>query len=971
MLKISNNIRKIISFLITLTLILSQFSFLDAAENNNSSKAIATVESFVEEKKYDDYINETTLNQYTGPDITYNAGLIFSGGGKIISNVNGSGKSAVEIASGNEATFSLDVPYAGLYNVKLEYMDNSDSMLPVETSIKINGEYPFYELRDVKFESLWTSPKVVPEDKYGNQIVPMPEKLKAWESKYIEDGSYRHIDPLLIPLNNGNNKLSIKVNEGTLLISKIILSSPNQSLKRYTNKIVNGDNYIDIEAENIKYRNDSSIRPAALFDMDVTPYNSEKRVLNILDSASFKKAGQMVEYAFDVNSSGYYYIGFNYRQDSKINFPVFVNILIDNKLLYEEMKNYPFQYTSSFKNITLKDNNGRNIAIYLEKGKHTISIVLSIDPIRNIVESAESITKQVDELSLKLTELFGSNTDKYRDFEVQKYIPGVKEELLKWADELDELYSEAKKFNPKAKKIGAFSELLIAESQLRSLAKKPNDLPKKISELSTGTGSVVQNLADVIEGVDNNGLALDKIYLYQNEKSIPKNVNAFVKFYNSIKRFVISFTKHDYSTNNVNKAHLQVWVNRPRQYVEILQHMIDESFTPKTNIKVDLSIMPDQNKLIFANAAGNAPDVAMAINYTLPFELGIRGALEDLTNFKDFNSVAKRFPQGLLIPSMIGKGVYSVPETFDFWVLFYRSDILQSLNAPIPNTMNDVIQLLPTLRERGMSFYYPTAAEVSLKSLALTMPLIYQNGGSFYGKYVGDTTLSEEKSIKGFQELTDLFTIYGIPYDVPSFYQEFKDGTLPIGISDYFTYNLLINSAPEIKGEWGIALIPGVVNDKGEILRWSAGGAENDVIFKGSNKKEEAWQFLKWWTDKNTQIQFGNTLQTTYGQEYLWNTSNIEAFKELPWDTKDKKVILEQTKWILEAPRVPGTYMLERELSNAYNSVVLDGKDVRLAIDLACKNINRETYRKLEQFGYIKNGVVVKKYETPKINVTR
>ena len=39
--------------------------------------------------------------------------------------------------------------------------------------------------------------------------------------------------------------------------------------------------------------------------------------------------------------------------------------------------------------------------------------------------------------------------------------------------------------------------------------------------------------------------------------------------------------------------------------------------------KVDISVMPDQNKLILANASGDAPDVAASINYSIPFELGI------------------------------------------------------------------------------------------------------------------------------------------------------------------------------------------------------------------------------------------------------------------------------------------------------------------------------------------------------------
>ncbi|MGN0777523.1 MAG: hypothetical protein ACI4MJ_00100, partial [Aristaeellaceae bacterium] len=66
---------------------------------------------------------------------------------------------------------------------------------------------------------------------------------------------------------------------------------------------------------------------------------------------------------------------------------------------------------------------------------------------------------------------------------------------------------------------------------------------------------------------------------------------------------------------------------------------------------------------------------------------------------------------------------------------------------------------------------------------------------------------------------------------------------------------------------------------------------------------------------------------------------------------------------------VLGTYMLERELSNAFISVVTDGTDARRALDTAVKRINRETYRKLEEFGYYKDGVMLKEFPTPNASV--
>jgi hypothetical protein len=123
-----------------------------------------------------------------------------------------------------------------------------------------------------------------------------------------------------------------------------------------------------------------------------------------------------------------------------------------------------------------------------------------------------------------------------------------------------------------------------------------------------------------------------------------------------------------------------------------------------------------------------------------------------------------------------------------------------------------------------------------------------------------------------------------------------------------------------------------------------------------------------WWSSAEVQAEFGQRLQILYGDEYIWPTANLEAFSMLPYPTEDKDVILEQAQYILEAPRLLGSYMMERETSNAYNDVVVNGETVRSRIDEAVKTVKSETERKLEEFGYIDSeGNVLKEYVTPSV----
>jgi len=969
--KIKSLSRFIVAVLISITLG-DCFEIIAAAPAEAGSAESETKDAVVNEAiayGYSNIQSKYTAPLYTGETVEFSPNQTYiSGDGILTDDTYGYKNEAVSMKMGDTAVFRISVPKTAQYYLRMDYISYDNSILPVELSMRVNGEFPFYEARRILLESTWVADSEKAYDRYGNEIVTMPQKLIRWESKYLTDSSFRHSDPLIIELEEGNSDLTFQVAEGNVLLGNLYLE-PVTFTPEYTgSNIAEGNKLIVIQGEEFTYRNDSSIRAVAEFDADLDPYKVTDTVLNTIDSDSFKNAGQKVTYEFTAEESGYYYIALNYRQSDKNDFPVFMDVAVDGKVPNKAFKAYPFPYTTKYRTETLKYNGKEKLSIYLDKGVHTISFTIQVDNIRHVLEAVSRIMSEVNDLALEITKVAGTNKDKYRDLKIARYIPDVQDRLNGWADELDGLHDSVKKYNPKVEKIAAFSSIAIASNQLRSLAEEPNKLPYRVAELSSSINSINHHLANLVDTLDKNNIAIDRIYIYQESASLPGKVNFLKKIYLNIARFFVSFFDRSYSTSNINKEHLQVWVNRPRQYLEIMQKMIDEQFTPKTGIKVDLSLMPDPNKLVLANSSGDAPDIATGINYTIPFELGIRGAIKDLTEFEDFREIANRYPIGLHIPATIGDGIYALPETMNFWVLFYRTDIMSKLGLSVPDTMEDVIDMLPELQMRGFNFYYPTAGMIIMRNFHGTTPLLFQHGASLYDDYAGNTTINSEEGIEGFTMLTELFTIYSLPVDIPNFYQHFRNGSLPIGIGDYGVYNLLVNAAPEIANSWEIALVPGIKNEDGEILRYTCGGADSTVMFRSTKERERmAWEFMKWWSSAEVQTEFGKTLQISYGDEYIWNTANLEAFKSLPWDTKDKAVILEQATWIMEPPRILGTYMLEREISNTFNDIVVNGKSLRTRVDKAVKTIDRETMRKLEEFGYISDGRVIQEYLVPTI----
>jgi len=277
-----------------------------------------------------------------------------------------------------------------------------------------------------------------------------------------------------------------------------------------------------------------------------------------------------------------------------------------------------------------------------------------------------------------------------------------------------------------------------------------------------------------------------------------------------------------------------------------------------------------------------------------------------------------------------------------FSAMFYRKAIIQELGLELPDTWEDVYEhVLPILYQHGMEFYY---------NGGLT-PFLFQYGENYYRDNGLKSALDSPLAYQAFREYTELYTNYSIPVSA-NFFNRMRQGEMPIGIGDYGLYVQLSVAAPELTGRWGIAPVPGHRKEDGTIDR-SVGGivGEADIIMSQSQHKEEAWEFLKWWTSTETQERFGKEMEAYMGVQARWNTANIQAFKRLPWNSQDLKVIEEQLQWANETPVVLGGYFTGRHVSNAWNRVVLESMNVRDSLEKAVKDINKELKRKQEEYG--------------------
>lgn len=941
--------------------------FAESAENNIAEEGYSTII-----KKWD----EQGIKDVDGTDIKITPlQFVLGNENKLLSKEDSQGynTSVAHLNKDDEVELTVNVNEEGLYNINFDYYTLTSGLTSNEGDIQVNGSYQYNEAKRIVFSTLWgDSTKEFARDRYNNEVMPEQKKVSKWQNTYLIDSSNIEPGNLKLELKKGENKIKITLNSGEILLGDIHVQSPVENIDyseykgKYSNEAFPKDKLVITEAEKVTYKNDTSINAVVSRDSEVVPYETNALLLNTIGGKTWQKGGQAVYYNIDVPESGLYKIAFKYLQAEKANSITYRTITMDGEIPFKELEHYKFDYANKWQTEIL-GNGKEDYYFYLTKGVHTLGLEADITPYNDLINVISDSIEQVNHLTLQIKKLVGSTVDENRDWEISDYIPNIQTNLNKIADSLNKQYESGVKLNNGNENSQGLISVKTAITLLRELAKEPNDIPKKLSQLSEGTGSVTQSLSEAMDEFEKQPLTIDEFYVYSKDKQLPDyNSSLFKKLSEGVKRFIYSFVPQKDKTQKETVT-LNVWVNRSRNYIDLMQKMADEQFTPKTNIKINFSLMPNEQKLILANASGTSPDIALGISNWLPYELGIRGAAADLRQFSDFDSYISKFSPGAIIPMVVDDKVYGIPETQDFYVMFYRKDILKSLNIPVPDTWQDVKNILPELQRHGMNFYTNLSGASGTKPFTVTAPFIYQNGGDMYTSDGMSTALDSEKSLTGIKLMTDLFTIYDLPEQAPNFFEHFRSGTLPIGIGTFYTYVQMMNAAPELKGSWAIAPAPGIKDSTGQVVRWQPGSAQSCMMFKDSKYQNESWEFMKWWMDTDTQTQFENQIQTLYGGEYMWNTANLEAFKQLPMAEEDKNVVLEQWKWLMEVPKIPGGYMVERELSNVWTSVVFNGKNLRSSVDEAVITINKEISRKMEEFGYLKDGKVVKSYKVPTI----
>lgn len=908
-------------------------------------------ENALRESQYDFYyVDNNTYSEYitnVGNKKDSTETLCFSG---VVVDSQYEGKDAVTIKENGTWSIPVVVNEEGFYNVSMDYYPVTSGTSSIKIGVLIDGELPFSEADNISLKRVWKDSEEKEFDAQGNQIrLPSKEKPK-WMTATLTDASGFIGAPFRFYLSEGEHTITLSVYQNELAVGELRLTPP-EKLPSYEEQIAmyESKQYKDatetsrVEAESSSAKSDRSIIISNDKTSPITvPYSGKQIVYNTIGGSNWKTVGEWVEWDLKVPKDGLYTLVLRYKQDMKPADVSFRTLYIDGEIPFSEAKSLPFTYNGGWQTDALGNEDGA-YKFYLTEGKHTLRLEATLGNYSDMISRVSETLTLLNDIYTDIVMVTGPNPDKERDYQFDKTIPEVIESMKVASEKLRTIEKEMDELTGEN---GGESTAVIRRLylQLDEMINDSDTISKRLSNYMSN----ITSLGTWINTSREQPLQLDYIMLSNQDAGVPKDTRSifgWIKYY--VIQFFHSFVM-DYANvgNKETEAdkEIVVWIGTGRDQADIIRQLVNESFTPQHGISVNVQLV-NAGALMPATLAGIGPDVYLGMAQNQPVEYALRNAVVDLSQFKDIDEVKGRFYENSLTSFYLDEGLYALPETMSYPMLFYRKDILTQLGITEADlrTWDGLLQkVLPELDMNNFDFGLPS-------TISMYGNFLYQNGGSFYNDTNTASAFNTAEAIEAFETMTTMFTDYGIPksYD---FANRFRSGQMPLAVVDFTSFNQLSIFAPEIEGQWGMLPIPGIEDEEGNVDNTAICTVTGSIILDNSDYVKESWEFIKWWTSDEIQSRYGKELETIMGTGARYASANIKAMQSVEWERGIKQALIEQQNHIIGMPNIAGGYYTTRSFDFAFRDVVYNSENLRETLVDAAINITKEIESKRGEF---------------------
>ena len=719
-----------------------------------------------------------------------------------------------------------------------------------------------------------------------------------------------------------------------------------------------GTDKIKMEAEYPSATSSQTIYPVSDTTSAITsPSATDRTVLNVIGGDKWQVSGQWIEYKFKVNNSGMYNIATRFKQNVLDGMYASRSLYIfsDNNpgdkgyyngIPFEEAGRLQFNYSSDWQSGKLTDGTNGNFDIYFEAGVvYTLRFEVTLGNMGTIVNRVQNSLDSINSDYLNILKLTGTNPDEYRDYGFSRVMPDTIKDMIIQSRELEAISAElAAEASVKSSMTATLDKVARL---LNDMGLDDDAVAKNLEQLKTYIGS----LGTWVSDAKTQPLILDYIVVQSaDDAELPKAkasfwealVYEFVSFFQS---FFRNYDRMGAITETENVGAVEVWLAYGRDQSQVIRGLINNNFTPSTGTTIDLKLVAGST-LLPSILSGRGPDVYIGLGQNEVINYAIRGALIEIEELDGFEEATAEFNEAAMLVLGIEDAerelhYYGLPETQNFTMMFIREDIFADLNLEIPQTWDDVKEIIPVLQSNNMQVGMTKDENVFL----------YQLGGDLFADDGMRINLDSNVALEAFNTMCEMFTMYSFPYKY-DFANRFRTGEMPIGFASYAaTYNQLKVFATEIEGLWGFYPLPGYADEEGNINNSSVSTVSAIVMITGCEDVDGAWNFMKWHSGSQCQIDYCNEMVAILGPSGKHATANMEALESLPWTAEEYAQLSLQFNNLASIPNYPGRYIVERYTQFAFLAAYNNNADPVTEMQSYIKTINVEITRKREEFG--------------------
>lgn len=862
-------------------------------------------------------------------------------------------------SSAGTVTWKVDIPETALYNIALSYCPVVSNSTVTDLSLRIDGKTPFDAASRILLNKVWVNEHEITVNSAGNQIRPSQIQCSRWIKADLNDSDGLFNDPLAFYLEKGTHEITLEASRAYIAI---------EWLKFYHRQIPSGysagapsqagldatpSTLIRIEGEDAAWKSDSTLYPT--YDNSsylASPSDPGRIVYNTIGDSNWKKAFQTVTWkipASEISADGWYRLGIKARQRYMRGFNSARRIYIDGEVPCSEFENVRFMYSDRWQNVVPGTDDGEDIYVFLTAGtEHTITMEAVPGDIGEALRRLEPKVTELNEYYRRILMITGPSPDKYTDYNVDRVIPGLTGDFRRLSSELKDIKKYIEDMTGFSGSEAAGIERMYVV--LDKCTEKPSRIPSYLSQLKDNIAAVSSWMRDYRDQpleVDYIELAsADREFSSVKEKLIPSVVFGF-------KAFAASFTR-DYSvvSGTSDENALDVWVNLGRDQALAVKELTESDFIPKYGIPVNISIV--QGGVVEAALAGKGPDIALFLGGEFPVNLAARGLLDELGSREGFDELRQNWHSEAVTQYTYNGGIYGVPLSQSFPVMFYRKDILTEAGIDrLPETWDDLVEMMPALQRNHLYaglVLPPSNIAPSTEPGHTFALLMLQNGLNYYNSSMTATSFDSVNAVQAFEKWTDFYTDYRFEQVYDPF-SRFRDGTYPIVIQNYTFYNQLKSAAPELNGLWDFTVVPGTRQADGTVSHAANSAGSGAVVFSSAENRDDAWQFLRWFSSTEIQTEYGTLVEGLLGTMGRFDAANTETLAQLSWSPDELHRLEKQRNELKEIPVIPASYAVTRNIMTAFRETVNEHRNPRDTIMWYNRDINTEIARKRDSLG--------------------